>query len=184
MVSKNRKSKFSQTCKVGSYHVKILAFDSIGSRNVDKLIQDLRAHSPTVKIQGFNSTIVLGKKHIIRVLQLTTELWSRGIKLSKTIETDLLMRLSLTDQIKKAIDVGGLKKDQPAYFILISEDLISLFDVEKRIKSSCVGKCYSALKVGGDKMKQFYDKYEIHGNNVTRIYIENTLVERSALVHL
>lgn len=169
---------------MGSYHVKILAFDSIGSGNVDKLIQGLRAHSPTVKIQGFNSTIVLGKKHIIRVLQLTTELWSRGIKLSKTIETDLLMRLSLTDQIKKAIDVGGLKKDQPAYFILISEDLISLFDLEKRIKSSCVGKFYSTLKVGGDNMKQFYDKYEIHGNNVNRIYIENTLVERSALVQL
>jgi tRNA threonylcarbamoyladenosine modification (KEOPS) complex Cgi121 subunit len=94
------------------------------------------------------------------------------------------MRLCLTDQIKKAIDVGGLKKDQSAYFILISEDLISLFDVEKRIKSSCVGKCYSTLKVGSNKMKQFYDKYEIHGNNVTRDYVENTLVERAALVHL
>jgi hypothetical protein len=33
-------------------------------------------------------------------------------------------------------------------------------------------------------MKQFYDKYEIHGNNVNRIYIENTLVERAALVQL
>jgi tRNA threonylcarbamoyladenosine modification (KEOPS) complex Cgi121 subunit len=184
MVSKNRKSKLSQSCKVGSYHVKILAVNSIKSANVDQLIQEFRAHSPTVKIQGFNSAVVFGKKHIIRVLQLTTELWNRGIRLSKTIETDLLMRLCLTDQISKAIVVGGLKKDQSAYFVLISEDLVSLSNAEKTIMRSCMGKCYPRLKVRRNKMKQFYDKYEIRGNTVNREYIENTLVERAALVHL
>ena len=184
MVGKNSKSKLSRSCKVGSYHFKILSVGRIRTANPQQLIEEFRAHSPTVKIQGVNSAVVFGKKHIVRILQLTIELWSRGIRLSKTMETDLLMRLCLTDQISKAIVVGGLKKDQSAYFILISEDLVSLSKAETNIKSSCMGKCYPTLKVGRNTKKQFYDKYEIRGSNLNREYIENTLVERAALVHL
>jgi tRNA threonylcarbamoyladenosine modification (KEOPS) complex Cgi121 subunit len=151
---------------------------------VDKLLQELRANIAPVHIQGANSRSILGKKHIIKILQLTIELWNRGIRLSKSIETDLLLRLCCTDQIKTAIEFGGLKRDQFAYLILMSKDLVLLFDAEQKIKSFCIGKYYSNFNLGRKKLKRLCDYYEIRSNNVNREYVENTLVERAALVRL
>lgn len=184
MTTLNITQSNSQIYRAGSYYVKILAFYITETRNVDKLIQELRANLAPVRIQGANSSAILGKKQIIKVLQLTIELWNRGSRLSKSIETDLLLRLCCTDQIKTAIEFGGLKRDQFAYLILMSKDLVLLFDAEQKINSFHIGKSYSNFNLGRKKMKQLCDYYEIRSNNVNREYVENTLVERAALVHL
>jgi tRNA threonylcarbamoyladenosine modification (KEOPS) complex Cgi121 subunit len=184
MISKNHKTKLAHTWKIGSYYVKILSVSSVASENVDQLIPKFRGFSPNVKVQGIDSAVVFGRIHVLRVLQLTMELWNRGIRIAKTIETDLLMRLCCTDQISKAIELGGLKKGQPAYFILISEDLNSLFGIEQLIRSSCADARYSVLRIEKKKMRQFYDKYGICGNKIDRTFLENILVERAALVQL
>jgi tRNA threonylcarbamoyladenosine modification (KEOPS) complex Cgi121 subunit len=182
MTANDGKRCISQIDRVGSYHIKILAFDATGTTNADQLIQQLRASLPSVNIQGVNSGAILGKKHIMRVLQLTTELWKRGIKLSKSIETDFLLRLCCTDQIKIAIEFGGLKRNQLAYLILMSKDLISLFDAEQKINSSHIERCLSRMKLKRKKMKLLCEKYDISGNTTNRDYVENILTERAALV--
>ncbi|MDP9197404.1 MAG: hypothetical protein M3O24_02440 [Thermoproteota archaeon] len=168
--------------RVGSLYVAIVGITDIGNENVRQLITKFRALSPGVLVQGIDASIVFGANHLIRVLQLTVELWKRGIKISKTMETDFLMRLCCTSQISKAIEVGGLKNSRAACFLLMSEDLRSLLKTHRLIKSYYDEIHDSVLRAGKGKMARLCIEFGIPPRKMDRIIFENYLVEKAALV--
>ncbi|MGG6459886.1 MAG: KEOPS complex subunit Cgi121 [Candidatus Eiseniibacteriota bacterium] len=131
-----------------TYYVKIMGVRNIGAENIPKLIHNLRELSSVVKVQCVHSHIVFGMNHLMRVIEITLELWSRGIRISRSLETDLLMRLCCTDQISKAIGLGGLKKGQPGCFILISQDKNSILEVETLLRGHFTSTSMSVLRPG------------------------------------
>jgi len=168
--------------RIGSFYVAIMEITDLGSENIRQLITKFRAFSPDVLVQCMDASVVFGVNHLIRVLQLTVELWKRGIKISKTMETDFLMRLCCTSQISKAIEVGGLKNDRAACFILMSEDLHSLLKIKKNIKGYYGEKHASVLRTGKNKMARLCSEFGITPRKMDRLLFENYLVEKAALV--
>ena len=168
--------------RIDTYFVAIIEISHLGSENLHELITKFRAFSPDVIVQGIDASYVFGVNHLLRVLQLTVESWKRGIKLSKIMETDILMRLCRTSQISKAIKVGGLKNDWPACFILMSENLDSVLKIKKYIEGYYNEIHVSVLRIGKNKMARLRREFGITHKKMDRIFFENYLVEKAALV--
>jgi len=168
--------------RIDNFYVAIIEITHLGSENLHELITKYRAFSPDVLIQGIDASYVFGVNHLLRVLQLTVESWKRGIKLSKIMETDILMRLCCTSQISKAIQVGGLKNDSAACFILMSENLDSVLKIKKYIEGYYNEIHVSVLGIGKNKMARLCSEFGITHKKMDRIFFENYLVEKAALV--
>lgn len=167
--------------RIGTFYVAIIEI-TLGSENLHELITKFRAFSPDVLVQGIDASFVFGVNHLLRVLQLTVESWKRGIKISKTMETDILMRLCCTSQISKAIEVGGLKNDSAACFILMSENLDSVLKIKKYIEGYYNEIHVSVLRIGKNKMARLCSEFGITYKKMDRLFFENYLVEKAALV--
>jgi tRNA threonylcarbamoyladenosine modification (KEOPS) complex Cgi121 subunit len=168
--------------RIDTYYVAIIEITHLGSENLHELITKFRAFSPDVLVQGMDASYVFGVNHLLRVLQLTVESWNRGIKLSKIMETDILMRLCRTSQISKAIKVGGLKNDSAACFILMSENLDSVLKIKQYIEGYYNEIHVSVLRIGKNKMARLRREFGITHKKMDRIFFENYLVEKAALV--
>ena len=168
--------------RIDTYYVAIIEITHLGSENLHELITKYRAFSPDVLIQGIDASYVFGVNHLLRVLQLTVESWNRGIKLSKIMETDILMRLCCTSQISKAIQVGGLKNYSAACFILMSENLDSVLKIKQYIEGYYNEIHVSVLRIGKNKMARLRSEFGITHKKMDRIFFENYLVEKAALV--
>lgn len=168
--------------RIDTYYVAIIEITHLGSENLHELITKFRAFSPDVLVQGMDASYVFGVNHVLRVLQLTVESWNRGIKLSKIMETDILMRLCRTSQISKAIKVGGLKNDSAACFILMSENLDSVLKIKQYIEGYYNEIHVSVLRIGKNKMGRLRKEFGITYKKMDRIFFENYLVEKAALV--
>lgn len=168
--------------RIDTYYVAIIEIMHLGSENLHELITKFRAFSPDVLVQGMDASYVFGVNHLLRVLQLTVESWNRGIKLSKIMETDILMRLCRTSQISKAIKVGGLKNDSAACFILMSENLDSVLKIKQYIEGYYNEIHVSVLRIGKNKMARLRREFGITHKKMDRIFFENYLVEKAALV--
>lgn len=176
--------KVLTTRDIKPYYVKVLGLQKIESENITRLINKFRSISTLVRVQAIDSDAIFGMNHLIRVLQITLELWNRRIRISRSLESDLLMRLCCTDQMNNSIKLGGLKKDRPACLILISQNESAILAVEATIASYCTHLCRSVLRPGNNKMEKLRMKYGIQNNNTDRRRFENSLVERAALAEL
>lgn len=76
-----------------------------GARSPD--LDSLRARHPGLAIQAVSDRFILDRYHLERILYLSLSSARRGCMLSRRMETDLLMRLALTNQISAAIGDAG-----------------------------------------------------------------------------
>jgi tRNA threonylcarbamoyladenosine modification (KEOPS) complex Cgi121 subunit len=95
----------------------------------------LRAQHSNVSIQALNANSVYGEEHVRGVLRIALEAEKRKIMLTNRCETELLIRLTGTNQIAEAIRRAGLKKDIAGCFVAFSQDSESLHQFERQIKS-------------------------------------------------
>ena len=104
----------------------------------------LRNNYPKVKIQFINPDILLNLEHLIYAVKQSYFAKKRNLLGAKTIEMDVLLRLSATDQIKEAIKYSGISSKNKSFIILamgkiqllkelnywISENLNPLYDFQ------------------------------------------------------
>ena len=100
-----------------------------------KLVDMLRAQHSNVSIQAVNANSVYGEEHVRGVLRITLEAEKRKIMLTHRRETELLIRLTGTNQIAEAMRRAGLKKDTAGCFIAFSQDIEPIHQFERQIKS-------------------------------------------------
>lgn len=90
-----------------------------GQQNTDvKFLESIRKKYSKIKFQAISSTFVLNQYHVKKILFLSLESEKQKILLSNKLETDILMRFALTNQISNAIQKVGIK--QKTNFILIT----------------------------------------------------------------
>ncbi|HEX7031647.1 MAG TPA: KEOPS complex subunit Cgi121 [Nitrososphaera sp.] len=113
----------------------------IGVRNIaedpGKLLDRIRAdnNDAIISIQAVNAESVYGVDHVMGVLLMTLEAEKRNIMIAKRSETELLLRLGLTDQISEAIVRVGLKKGNAGCFIAFSKDAKVLKQFSEKVGS-------------------------------------------------
>lgn len=121
-------------CMFNGYHISITGVQRI-MHSPGKLVDMLRAQHSNVSIQALNANSVYGEEHVRGVLRIALEADKRKIMLTNRCETELLIRLTGTNQIAEAIRRAGLKKDIAGCFVAFSQDSESLRQFERHIKS-------------------------------------------------
>src|SRR6188472_2022696 len=81
----------------------IIGIHAIQIKDTEKIIDDLRHISTKVILQAIDANIVYGIEQIIEVLKITLECEKRKIMVASKPEMDLLLRLSCTNQISRAL---------------------------------------------------------------------------------
>jgi tRNA threonylcarbamoyladenosine modification (KEOPS) complex Cgi121 subunit len=108
--------------KLSNFYVSIFCCDKLDLVEGTKLVELTRQRFEAVYMQGFNTEAIFGLQHIIEALKITLEAVKRGIVVAKRPELDLLLRISCTTQISKAISHAGMKSGRGACFVLFSKN--------------------------------------------------------------
>jgi tRNA threonylcarbamoyladenosine modification (KEOPS) complex Cgi121 subunit len=119
----------AQIYKLGITFVSIIGAKTIGAKDTGGLIDDLRHISNKVSVQAIDANIVYGTKHLLEVLKITFESKRRRIMVARNSETDLLLRLSYTNQISLALKYGGMKNNANCCFVIFAKDKNELLKV-------------------------------------------------------
>jgi tRNA threonylcarbamoyladenosine modification (KEOPS) complex Cgi121 subunit len=91
-----------------------------------KLIDRFRSEHPRVMIQAVDAQAVYGQDHAIGAVYMAIEALERNIMMANRPEAEVLLRLTCTDQISKALSKSGLKISRPGCFIVFSKDAVAL----------------------------------------------------------
>jgi len=136
-----------RTYKLGDNFAMVIGVSKFDVDKELELIKELHAASNgVVSIQAVRADAVFGIAHILEVLKISLEAEKRNIKLVSRTEMDLLLRVSCTNQLSKALIDTGLSNQTPGCFILFSKDRTKLMKVAEHICSLDVKVDNSVLK--------------------------------------
>lgn len=174
-----------RTYKLGDNFAMVIGVSKFYVEKEWELIKALHAASNgVVSIQAVRSDAVFGIDHIFRVLKITLEAEKRNIKLVSRTEMDLLLRVSCTNQLSKALTDTGLTNKTPGCFILFSKDRAKLLKVAEHFYSLDVKVDNSVLKPTKRK-KELICKHlgiRLNKNICPDSYFVSFLSERAALL--
>jgi tRNA threonylcarbamoyladenosine modification (KEOPS) complex Cgi121 subunit len=138
-----------------------------------------------VSIQVINARAAYGTDHLLGVLKVTLECQKRNLTLTLKPEIDLLLRLSLTNQISLAFDHAGLKTNQPAIIIIYSTNKKKVYNVESRIMKTVPNVNDTVLNIDKESRVHIFRllaNKRIRTSNLHDSFITKYLIERSALI--
>jgi tRNA threonylcarbamoyladenosine modification (KEOPS) complex Cgi121 subunit len=133
-VNKVKKNMKKQIYKLNDTFISIIGTQAIKAKDTGKVIDDLRRVSNKVSLQAIDANIVYGIEYLIEVLKITLESERRKIMIANRPETDLLLRLSYTDQISLALKYAGLKNNSCGCFVIFSKDKSQLLKLRNSIE--------------------------------------------------
>jgi tRNA threonylcarbamoyladenosine modification (KEOPS) complex Cgi121 subunit len=170
----------------GTY-VCIIGVKKVEVPDVTDFIFSIRALSETeVTTQTINAKAAFGIDHLLGVLKITLECQKRNITISMKPEIDLLLRVSLTNQISLAINRTGLKRNNPAVIIAYSTDKEKVINLSNKIVKMVPHIDNTVLKITKESRDHILEL--INTNKQTRIllgdyrFLTDYLIEQSALV--
>jgi hypothetical protein len=124
---------------------------------------------------------------LLGILKITLECQKRSLALSHKPQTDLLLRLSFTNQIALAFDRSGLKKFLPAVVILYSTDKKNLARTRAKIMGNLSTVVDNAVLAASGESRDYIFQLLGSGKNTCLIdenkdFVTQYLIERSALI--
>ena len=168
--------------KIDSIYLVILCTKTLNISNVGTAIKKFREIYPKVMIQGINPNCIFGKEHIFEVMKIVLEANRREMKIAKRLEMDLLLRLICSNQVDKAIDIGGIKNNCSGCFILLSENRRLMIDSIKYLRKMFVKQNLSLLDATTDKIAYICNKMEFRRSNYNKTEFLKILTEKAVLV--
>ncbi|MGC2308608.1 MAG: KEOPS complex subunit Cgi121 [Nitrososphaeraceae archaeon] len=115
-------NNISSVFRLSNFHVSVFCCGKLESVIGTKLVDQIRHRFENVYIQGFDPEAIFGLQHLIEALKITLEALRRGITVANRPELDLLLRMSCTTQISKAINYAGIKSGKCACFVVFSKN--------------------------------------------------------------
>ena len=174
--------------KLEDTFVCFIGIKTIESPRVSDFISTIQSLSlPEVTVQLVSAKSVYGPEHLLGILKITLECQKRSFALSNKPQTDLLLRLSFTNQIALAFDRSGLKKFLPAVVILCSTNKKKLALTRAKIMGNLATVVDDAVLVARDESRDYIFQLLGSGRNTFLIgenkdFVTQYLVERSALI--
>ncbi len=145
-----------------------------------KLVDTLRDNNRNLPIQAVNSEAIYGIDHVTGIIRIVLEAEKRCIMLANKVETELLMRLTCSDQISEAIKRAGLIKGMPGCFIALSEDGVRLQRFRRYIKSN-FDLDDSVLNQNKEKRDRLLDMLGLD-SSFDQHKLQQYLIERAAIL--
>lgn len=119
-------------------------------------------------IQGINPSYIFGKRHIFEVIKIILECNKRNIKIAKRLEMELLLRIVCSNQVDKAINIGGIKNNGSGCFVLLSERKRPIIDSIKYLRKLFVKQNSFLLNATKEKMLDICEKLEFPCSNFNK----------------
>lgn len=167
--------------KIDSVYVAIISTDTLHVTDIGNTIESFRKMFPDVMIQGINPKFIFGIDHIFEVIQIVLESNNRKINIAKRLEMEVLLRLICSNQVDKAIDIGGIKNNSSACFILLSENRRLMTDSIKYLKLFGIQNL-SLLNATTDKIAYICNKMRFRRGNYSKTEFLKILTEKAVLV--
>lgn len=141
--------------KVGNIFTTVIGVSDLNKGYACGFIEDIRKTSKgAVSIQAVSADAAYGIDHILQALKVTIESQNRKIILASTLEMDLLLRISCTNQISVALKQIGLRNQASSCFIVFSKNKKKLLKVVRGI-------CKMQLKIDDCVLKPSKAKKEL-----------------------
>ncbi|HEX2304761.1 MAG TPA: KEOPS complex subunit Cgi121 [Nitrososphaeraceae archaeon] len=170
--------------KIDSIFVAIICTEVLGIADIGVTITTFRKMFPDVMIQGINPRYIFGKRHIFEVIKIILESNERKIKIAKRLEMELLLRLVCSNQVDKAIKIGGIKNNGFGCFVLLSQKKGTIIDSLKYLSKMFVKQNSSLLNATKEKMINMCERLEFPCGNFNKNEFLKILTEKAALVSL
>lgn len=168
--------------KIDSVYVAIISTDTLNVTDIGNTIELFRKMFPDVMIQGINPKHVFGLGHIFQVIQIVLESNVRNIKIARRIEMELLLRLICSNQVDKALGIGGIKNNDIGCFILLSENRPLIINAIKYMRKMFVKQNLSLLNATREKMTDICSRMDLTRSNYNKGEFLKILTEKAALV--
>jgi tRNA threonylcarbamoyladenosine modification (KEOPS) complex Cgi121 subunit len=180
------KGKNTKYYKLNDAFIRLIGVSNIETSKISDFITMIQKLSfKGVSIQVINARAAYGTDHLLGVLKITLECQKRNLALTTKPEIDLLLRLSLTNQISLALNHAGLNTNQPAIIIIYSIDKKRVYDVESKIMKTVPNIDDTVLKIDRESKVHIFRllaEKHIRMANLDDNFITRYLIERSALV--
>jgi len=98
------------------------------------------------------------------------------------LEIELLLRIVCSNQVDKAINIGGIKNNGSGCFILFSEKKRPIIDSIKYLRKMFVKENSFLLNATKEKMLEICERLEIPCSNFNTKEFLKILTEKAALV--
>jgi tRNA threonylcarbamoyladenosine modification (KEOPS) complex Cgi121 subunit len=170
--------------KINLVYVAIISTDTLYATNVGNTIESFRNMFPNVMIQGINPKHVFGLGHIFEVIQIVLESNNRNIKIARRLEMEILLRLICSNQVDKALDIGGIKNNGTGCFILLSENRRFMINSIKYLRKMFMKQNLSLLNATNAKMTDMCNRMELRRRNYSKEEFLKILTEKAVLVSL
>ena len=168
--------------KIDSIFVAIICTDTLFVADIGVTIATFRRMFPDVMIQGINPSYIFGKRHIFEVIKIILESNKRNIKIAKRLEMELLLRIVCSNQVDKAINIGGIKNNGSGCFVLLSEKKRPIINSVKYLRKLFVKQNSFLLNATKEKMLYICKRLEFPCSNFNKKEFLKILTERAALV--
>ena len=170
--------------EIDSVFVAIISTDTQYVTDIGTTIESFRKMFPEVMIQGINPKYIFGRGHIFEVIKIIIESNNRKIKIAKRLEMELLLRLICSNQVDKAINIGGIKNNGSACFILLSENKRLIVDSIRYLSKIFVSQNNLLLNATREKMLYMCKRMKFKHSNFSNKEFLRILTEKAALVSL
>jgi tRNA threonylcarbamoyladenosine modification (KEOPS) complex Cgi121 subunit len=115
---------------VGNIFTTVIGVSDLDKEYACRFIEDIRkASKGAFYIQAVSADAVYGIDHILQALKISIESQNRKILLASTVEMDLLLRISCTNQISIALRHIGLRNQASGCFIIFSKNKKKLVSI-------------------------------------------------------
>jgi tRNA threonylcarbamoyladenosine modification (KEOPS) complex Cgi121 subunit len=172
--------------KLNDSYIRLIGVRNIKTSKISDFITMVQKLSfKGVSIQVINARAAYGTDHLLGVLKVTLECQKRNLTLTLKPEIDLLLRLSLTNQISLALDHAGLKTNQPAIIIICSTNKKKVYNLESRIMNTVPNVNDTVLNIDKESRVHIFRllaNKRIFTSNLDDRFITKYLIERSALI--
>ncbi|MEM4311104.1 MAG: KEOPS complex subunit Cgi121 [Nitrososphaerales archaeon] len=157
----------------------------------DKKVKDLfKIKEDEIIFQLINPRVFVGEEHLFAIISQFLEAKKRSILYTLKPELDLLIRFSLCDQIKEALDIAGVKDDDKEFiFIALGEDERKLKNFYFLVLNSCITR-RELLEVDSEKLERIKRLFKISDHVMSSLVGENerkklslVLAERASLLY-
>jgi tRNA threonylcarbamoyladenosine modification (KEOPS) complex Cgi121 subunit len=120
--------------KLGNIFAKVIGVSELNKEHACEFIEDVRTTSKgAFSIQAVSADAAYGIDHILQALKISIESQNRKILMASTLEMDLLLRISCTNQIFIALRQIGLRNQASGCFIVFSKNKKKLLKITRHI---------------------------------------------------
>ncbi|MEM1606592.1 MAG: KEOPS complex subunit Cgi121 [Candidatus Bathyarchaeia archaeon] len=172
-------------------HLVVEGFKNVEITDIDKFFSLIGSKFKSSQVQVLDAELVAGFEHIYFAVLNALKAFKTGINISKSLPIEILLFASGQDQIKKAINMLGVKRTTKRIVAVIvsdsREEALSMLNLISNVVGGEADQ--NVIELSGEKISTIINAFEISRCELEASMrgsleeaLKNVLIERAALL--